>query len=72
MVRLADPVAINRSDSAPENQIGETAEVLERRIQAEYDEALKQEHSGHKPGAQVPVTRTRPLSMSYLLNLWLT
>ena len=53
MVRLADPVAINRDGLALDSQIGETAEVLERRIQAEYDKALEQERSGNKAEAQV-------------------
>ena len=72
MVRLADPVAINRDDSAPDSQIGETAEVLERRIQAEYDEALEQERSGNKAGAQVSMTGTKPLTRPCLLSLWST
>ena len=69
MVRLADPVAINRDDSAPDSQIGETAEVLERRIQAEYDEALKQENIGKKFEAQVSMTGTKSLSTPCLLNV---
>ena len=72
MVRLADPVAINRDDSAPDGQIDETAEVLERRIQAEYDEALEQERKDNKLGAQVPMTRTWALPVPCLLNIWLT
>lgn len=53
MVRLATPVAINRDDSALDSQAGESAETLERRIQAEYDKALDQERSGNKAEAQV-------------------
>lgn len=53
MVRLAAPVAINRSDSAPESQTGETAEDLERRILAEYDGALEQQRNGNRVEAQV-------------------
>lgn len=56
MVRLADPVAINRVGSALDSQIGETAEILERRIQAEYDKALDQERNGNKTEAQVSAT----------------
>ena len=70
MVRLADPVAINRDDSAPDTQIGETAEVLERRIQAEYDEALEQERIGNQNGAQVQMLKAP--TKSCLLNFWLT
>lgn len=58
MVRLATPVAINRADSALDSQAGETAETLERRIQAEYDKALDQERSGNKFEAQVPECTT--------------
>ena len=72
MVRLADPVAINRDDAAPDSQIGETAEVLERRIQAEYDKALKLERSGNKAGAQVVITRIWPLPVPCLHSFWLT
>ena len=72
MVRLADPVAINRDDAAPDSQIGETAEVLERRIQADYDKALELERSRNKAGAQVPLARMRPLLMPCLRNLCLT
>lgn len=67
MVRLAAPVAINRDDSAHDSQTGETAETLERRIQAEYDKALEQERSGNKTEAQV-----QPRATHYQFPLCLT
>ena len=54
MVRLAAPVAINRDDAVGDHQqAGETAEVIERRIQAEYDKALEQQRHGNTFDAQV-------------------
>ena len=69
MVRLAAPVAINRDDSAPDSQTGETAEVLERRIQAEYDEALEQERTGNKAEAQVLRRQNNTLPAHFALFL---
>ena len=66
MVHLAAPVAINRGVSTLDTQAAETAELLERRIQAEYDEALEQERNGNKKESQVLLLARTQTQLEYL------